>query len=182
MEGSPKSTESRIVNLGCGRKKLDHALNVDLTSTTNPDLVHDLNIRPWPLPDDHATEVFMTDVLEHLNDIVAVMEEIHRVCSPGATVRITVPHFSCANAFTDPTHRHYFGWFSMDYFTGEHEHAYYTEKRFRMGKRVLIFRPTLVNKAIGRIANSYPEYYESRWTWIFPAWFLYFELTVLKGR
>jgi hypothetical protein len=35
------------------------------------------------------------------------MEEIHRVCRPGAIVQLRTPHFSSALAYSDPTHRHY---------------------------------------------------------------------------
>jgi SAM-dependent methyltransferase len=172
---------TRCLNLGCGLKKLPDAINIDITAKTAPDLVHDLDAFPWPLPSDHFTEVVMHDVLEHLDDLVRVMEELHRVCCDGAVIRITVPHFSSANAFTDPTHKHYFGWFTFDYFTGEHEHSYYTEARFTMQDRAIVFYPTLVNKVVGRMANRLPEAYERRWAWIFPAWFLHFELTALKS-
>ena len=43
-----------------------------------------------------------------------------------------------------------------------------------------MFYPTLVNKLTWRIANRYPEAYERRWAWIFPAWFLSIDLEVLK--
>jgi SAM-dependent methyltransferase len=173
-------TDKATLNLGCGQKKLPHAVNVDITGATAPDLVHDLDQFPWPLPDNHFTEVIMSDVLEHLDDLVAVLEEIHRVSAPDALLRITVPHFSSANAFTDPTHRHYFGWSTMDYFTGEHQHSYYTDARFHIQKRALIFVPSLLNKVVWRLANRYPDRYERRWAWIFPAWFLHFELRVIK--
>ena len=169
-----------IFNIGHGRKRLAEAINVDITSATRPDVVHDINRRPWPFPDGHFREVLAYDVIEHLNDIVATMDEIHRVCRHGAVVRITVPHFSCANAFTDPTHRHYFGCFSFDYFTGEHECSFYTSARFNRRSRRIVFAPTLMNKLISRLANRYPADYERRWAWIFPAWFLYFELQVMK--
>ena len=120
------------LNLGCGRKPIPGAVNLDVTPDTSPDIVHDLNRRPWPFSDNQFDEVMASDVLEHLDDLVGVMEELNRVCSAGAIIRVTVPHYSCANAFTDPTHRHYFGWFSFDYFTGEHEHGYYTRAKFRM--------------------------------------------------
>jgi hypothetical protein len=110
------------------------------------------------------------------------MEELHRVCRDGAVIKITTPHFSAANSFTDPTHRHHLGWHSLDYFTGEHEHAYYTRARFRTRARTLVFHPTLLNKVVHRLANRWPDRYERRWAWLFPAWFLYFELEVLKGR
>ena len=40
----------------------------------------------------------------------------------------------------------------------------------------------LVNKLVARAANRFPRAYEQRWTWIFPAWFLAINLTVVKPR
>src|ERR1700722_1047820 len=168
------STERRKLNLGCGQKKMADAINVDITADTSPELVHNLNCIPWPLASGRFNEVIAHDVVEHLDNIVAVMEEIHRVSAAGSIVRITVPHFSSANAFTDPTHRHYFGCFSFDYFTGEHEHCYYTRARFRQRARWLFFHPSLVNKVVSRLARRWPARYEQRWAWMFPAWFLSF--------
>jgi hypothetical protein len=124
--------------------------------------------------------VLAYDVIEHLDNVIAVMEEIHRVSAASAIVRITLPHFSCANAFADPTHRHCFSWFSFHYFTGENQWAFYTNRRFRSVSSHLYFYPSLVNKLIWRLANRYPEAYERRWAWIFPAFFLGFELEVIK--
>jgi SAM-dependent methyltransferase len=171
---------SAVLNVGCGRKKLPGAVNLDITTATDPDVVHDLNVRPWPFPDSRFAEVHANDVIEHLDNLLGVMDELHRVCRHGARIQITVPHFSSPNAFTDPTHRHYFGWFSFDYFTGEHEHNYYTRSRFHMAKRRMIFHPTLSNKLVHRLANRYPARYERAWAWSFPAWFLSFELEVIK--
>src|SRR5689334_4086032 len=89
--------ECKILNLGCGHKRLAEAVNLDLRPSTTADIVHDLNSVPWPLPDSQFEAVIMQDSLEHLTDIVAVMEEIHRVCLNGALVRITTPHFSSSN-------------------------------------------------------------------------------------
>lgn len=171
---------AHVLNLGCGDKRRPGAVNLDRVPGVNPDVIHDINHRPWPFPDAQFTEVLAYDVLEHCDDVIAAMEEIHRICSNDAVVRITVPHFSCANAFTDLTHRHYFGWSSFHYVTGEHELSFYTRKRFRRRVTQLIFFPSLPNKFIHRLANRYPQAYERRWVWIFPAWFLYFELEVIK--
>jgi SAM-dependent methyltransferase len=170
----------RRLVLGSGQKKQDDAINVDLVPSTNPDIVHDLNNRPWPLPDNQFDECHAYDVIEHLDNIVATMEEIHRVCRNGAVVRITVPHFSCGNAYTDPTHRHYFSCFSLNYFTGEHQFSYYSDCRFKRRANQIVFAQTLLNKLVHRLANRFPAEYERRWAWIFPAWFLYFELEVVK--
>ena len=169
-----------ILNLGCGNKHVADAVNLDVTSDTHPDVVHNLNSYPWPFPDGQFREVLAYDVIEHLDDVIRAMEEVHRVCKPGALVRITVPHFSSANAFTDPTHRHYFGWHSFHYVTGEHQFSFYTRSRYRRRNISIVFAKTLVNKIVWRLANKYPAEYERRWAWMFPAWFLSFELEVLK--
>ncbi len=174
-------TARSILHLGAGKKYHPEAVNVDLVAATNPDVVHNLDVTPWPLPDGHFREVWAYDVIEHLTDVVKAMEEIHRVCADGAVVKITVPHYSCGNAFTDPTHKHYFSVASFNYFTGDSEFDFYTDRRFRKRAAKIVFHPTLPNKLVHRLANRWPAYYERRWAWTFPAWFLYFELVVVKG-
>jgi SAM-dependent methyltransferase len=178
---APSPVDTRpILNLGCGNKHIAGAVNVDAVASTGPDVVHDLNQRPWPWPDDRFAEVHAYDVIEHLDDVVKTMEEIHRVCRHRAVVRVTVPHFSSANAFTDPTHRHQFGSRTFHYVTGEHDFSFYTQARFSRRASEIVFHPSLVNKLVWRLAKRHPDAYERRWAWIFPAWFLSFELEVLK--
>src|SRR5271155_6058646 len=102
------------------------------------------------------------------------MNEIHRVSWAAARI------FSCADAFTDPTHQHAFGYSSFHYVTGEHEFSFYTDRVFRRRTSTIIFQPSPMNKVICRLANRFPQAYEMRWTWMFPAWFLYFDLEVIK--
>src|ERR1700749_708892 len=172
---------SDVLNLGCGRKPLAGAVNVDVVSGVGAEVVCDLNRRPWPFPSDHFREVLAYDVVEHLDDTLAAFEEIHRVCRDGATVKITVPHYSSPEAFTDPTHRRFFAYNTFEYFDEASELSYYTRARFRARSRNIVFMPSLVNKLVWRLANRFPARYERSWAWIFPAWFLSVELEVLKG-
>lgn len=159
---------SRVLNLGSGRKRLAEALNVGHQASTNPDLVHDLNSIPWPLPENHFETVLLADSLEHLSDVVTTMEENH----DAAFFVGELLHRSHA----PPSFRY----FSFDYFTGEHEFDFYSEKLLRRRSAQIIFYPTLANKLVWRLANRYPRAYERRWAWLFPAWFLSFELEVVK--
>jgi SAM-dependent methyltransferase len=170
----------RALNLGSGRHRRPEAVNLDVTSDTSPDVVHDLNQRPWPFGDDQFDVVYASDVLEHLDDVAATMAELHRVCADGASIEVLVPHFSSDGAYTDPTHRHYFGAFTFDYFSDAHANNFYSRARFEVRSRLIVFRPSLVNKLIARLANRFPRAYEQRWTWIFPAWFLAITLGVVK--
>lgn len=177
--------ELDVLNLGCGRKPMQNALNVDIAGpgdlgASGVDICHDLDRRPWPLPDGRFREIHLYDVLEHLNDVVASLGEIHRVARPGARVFLTVPHFSCRNAFTDPTHKQFFGAASFDYFSDEHELSFYSRCRFRKVRCEIVFQRSWLSPLVRRLANRFPAAYELRWAWIFPAWFLSVELEVVK--
>ncbi|HEV8396897.1 MAG TPA: methyltransferase domain-containing protein [Vicinamibacterales bacterium] len=168
------------LNIGCGRVHRQGAVNLDISPDVGADVVHDLNRLPWPFQDGRFEQIYAYDVLEHVNDVPRVLEEIHRVSRPGATLHVTVPHFSSANAFTDLTHRHYFSWKSFDpYFAGD-VLDFYSRARFRRKSTRISFYASLVNRIVFRLANRWPERYERRWAWMFPAWFLYYELEVVK--
>ena len=49
-------------------------------------------------------EVHSAHVLEHIKNLVQLMEEIHRVCKHDAIVVISVPYYTSRGAFTDPEH------------------------------------------------------------------------------
>ena len=93
-------------NLGCGMNRLDGYVNVDRHG--EPDLRHDLEVIPWPWPDDSVSEVLLKHVLEHLGRdpivYLEIMKELYRVCQDGATIRIIVPHHRHDIFFNDPTH------------------------------------------------------------------------------
>ena len=170
-----------VLNIGCGTdRSIPGAVTIDMNPELIPDVVHDLNKFPWPLPDNTFDVIYCKEIIEHLENVVAAMEEIHRIGRSGATVIITTPHFSCSNSFTDPTHRHHLGFFSFDYFTGENQWGFYTKARFRKLKSRIKFFGRYKNFHISWLANKSPRFYEEHLAWIFPAWYLVFELEILK--
>lgn len=96
------------LNLGCGFDKRDDYVNVDNFTECAPDLVVDLERVPWPFETDSVDAVLMKHVLEHLGRETAVffgvIKELYRVCKPGATIVVHVPHYLHLNFFSDPTH------------------------------------------------------------------------------
>ena len=54
------------LNLGCGTNKLEGFVNVDVEPASEPDMVVDLDILPWPFEDSSAEEIQLNHVLEHL--------------------------------------------------------------------------------------------------------------------
>lgn len=167
------------LNLGCGLKKIEGFTGVDKIKTEATDVRHDLNVFPYPFSDNSVSEVVMDNVLEHLEDVIKVMDELYRISQPGAILRISVPYFKSNSAFTDPTHRHFFTETSFKYFTEENPLNYYSQARFSALKTKLIchskyrdakhfFRNLLPFKKVLNyfLTNIYDE--------------IYFELQVLK--
>ena len=171
----------RRLDLGCGLKKRPGSFTVDLRPAVEPDLVWDLERRPYPLPRGHFEQISALDVIEHLANIQDFLEEAHALLAPGGVLEITTPHFSCANSFTDPTHRHHLGYFSFDYFTDASQWSFYSGVRFEIAERILVFRPGRVSGRISWWANRHPALYEQRFAWIWPAWFLIFKLRAIKS-
>lgn len=96
-----------IVNLGCGRKPLPDAINVDMVAMPHVDVVHDVDVFPWPFADATAERIYATHLFEHVADPLGFMAEAHRVLAPAGTLHLEVPYWQSRNAYTDPTHRRY---------------------------------------------------------------------------
>lgn len=130
-----------IINLGCGKTRIPGSIGVDCVPIPGcVDVVHDLNVTPYPFAENYAEEVHFYHVLEHLDNPVGKLEEIHRILKPGGVLHMRVPHFSSNGAFTDITHKRPFSYYSFDVFEESAYHAYYSSKRFKiLGKEIKYF-------------------------------------------
>ena len=54
------------LNLGCGSKILEGYTNVDKFDYYKPDIVHDLEVTPYPFKENSVDEILMSHVLEHI--------------------------------------------------------------------------------------------------------------------
>jgi SAM-dependent methyltransferase len=120
-----------ILDLGCGARKVPGAYGMDEIFLPGVDLVHDLEVRPYPLPDNCADEIHLKHVLEHFENPLPIIEEVWRIARPNGRVLIRTPHYSSTYAWKDPTHRRAFSAESFHYF-GENNYSYYTQARFRV--------------------------------------------------
>lgn len=94
------------LNLGCGETKKVGYINVDWQAAVQPDVIHDLNIFPYPFLDNYFDLIEAAHVLEHLDKPFLAMKEIYRILRPGGELLIKVPHFS--RGFTHAEHTHGF--------------------------------------------------------------------------
>ena len=111
--------------LGCGpawpRRPITHSeTHLDRLAFPGVDVVHDLNVAPWPFEDDTFDEVVAVHLVEHLQSLLSFMDEAWRVLKPGGCLYIVTPEAGGDIDLThaDPTHvrcyrRHTF----INYFT-----------------------------------------------------------------
>ncbi len=95
--------------LGCGKKhaKAGDELLCDRIKFDNVDVVHDLNVVPWPWQNNQFTRVSACHLIEHLDDLVSFMDECWRILQPGGSLFLTTP-LAGVNPdleWADPTHR-----------------------------------------------------------------------------
>lgn len=171
-----------VLSVGCGRRSSEsNLIRLDISPDVEPDVVWDLESFPYPFGDSEFCVIECFDVIEHLTSIPKVLGEFHRVLKPNGLLKLTTPHFSCANSYIDPTHKHHLSYFSFDYFCEGHDLSYYSAAKYKIRHRHMQFQGGRFNRSImSRFANNFPKVYEHRWAWIFPAWYLYFELQSIK--
>jgi SAM-dependent methyltransferase len=133
------------LHLGCGHDIKAGWVNHDLSPLPGVDIVHDLNRFPWPFQDAEFSEVWMKDVLEHLPDTIAVMEELYRITAPGAKVYIAVPYWNSFESITDPTHKRSFNELTFEFFDPTKRRCqnrpYYSKARFVIRRQGYFIKP-----------------------------------------
>lgn len=104
------------LNLGCGGRPLDDAINHDLTKHHDyVDVTWDLNRLPWPWPDDHFATVWAFSVFEHLyHNLLTSMNELWRIVQPGGIAVVKLPFWRANITWEDLTHIHKVGPGVMD--------------------------------------------------------------------
>jgi len=125
------------LNLGCGHVKMEGFINLD-RADVGQEILWDLE-EGIPLPDDSVVEVYAKQTLEHIRDIILVMNEIWRVCKNGAMVYITVPHSETLQAWQDPTHVRAFNEHSWAYFAKDGQA--HLKESYRLTTWVLLNTP-----------------------------------------
>ncbi len=130
---------SKKLNLGCGKKILREYVNLDITELPGVDIVHNLNLYPYPFKNNEFDSILCDNILEHLDSIVKPLEELYRITRPGGRIKVIVPLFPSFYSFQDPTHKSVFTYYTFDYFIGEGKLNYYSKARFKIIKKRIKF-------------------------------------------
>ncbi len=172
----------KILHLGCGSSKLTNAFGIDKLSLGSVDLVHDLDKTPWPINENSYDLILAHSALEHIDNIVSFMEESWKILRNHGRIIITVPYFRIIDAFTDPTHKHFFTSESLNYFCaggGKLENYQYSKAKFKKigfwyGWPQSSDDPLI--RLFKKFINKYPKFYDQYLSYIFPVKILVWEL------
>lgn len=94
------------IDLGCGLHPLEGFVGVDILSQS--DYVIDLEQAQLPFEDASVDEIWASHVMEHIHNLIPLMNECHRVLKVGGIFTILVPLYPHKQAIQDPTHVRYF--------------------------------------------------------------------------
>lgn len=124
LRDNPAIALSMKLNVGCGRNAIAGWINLDLRAGPGVDIVFDLercDVQALPLPDNSVGEFLLSHVLEHTRAPLPMMQELHRVSRPGASMVVRCPYGASSDADEDPTHvrrifEGSFNYFSQPYY------------------------------------------------------------------
>jgi len=103
-----KNNQGVKIDLGCGENKQPGFLGIDIRKLPGVDIVHDLEKFPYPLPDECASVVVASHLVEHLNPhggvFINFMNEIWRLLKSDGEFMISTPYAGSPGYWQDPTH------------------------------------------------------------------------------
>lgn len=118
------------LDIGCGKNKVKGAIGIDINKNTDANVICDIE-KSLPFKDSVFDEIHCNQVVEHVNNLIDFMEEIHRIGKNHAKVFINAPYYKSIYAYSDPTHKRFITEDSFHYFTGA-KGGFYTSARFKI--------------------------------------------------
>jgi Methyltransferase domain len=110
----------RTLDVGSdGTKQKASSAGVDMFPAPGVDVLADLR-RGLPFADGSVDRIYAVHVLEHVLDLVPVMNELHRVLAGDGVLHVLSPHWRSISAVADPTHVKYLDVQTFKWFCGTH--------------------------------------------------------------
>jgi len=108
------------LDLGCGKNKQPGFVGLDMFAHNGVDIVHDVEDFPFPLPDECASLVVASHLVEHIDPhkgvFIRFMNEVWRIMKPDGEFLISAPYAFSPGDAQDPTHCNHISEVTWDYF------------------------------------------------------------------
>ncbi len=173
------------LHMGCGVDYKQGYVNVDNSPQVKTDKLWDLEKTPLPFKENQFEEILANHVLEHVENFVPLMHEIHRISKPKGKIKIRTPFFSAWGQYNDPTHKRFFTPWTFTYFkknSYSHEVKAHSDMFEPIKIRIHfgIGQSKIMNSIIDPLLNLHQRFYCRFLAWIFPAAEMEYVLEVIK--
>ena len=181
-----KNNNFKRLNIGCGYDIKEGWCNLDCVENKGVNVIHDLDIFPYPLKSNQFEFVLVNNILEHLNNPEKVIDEIYRVSKNNGIVVINVPHFSSWGVWGDITHKRGFNSTSLNHVQrknkGKVSLINKTDVLFEIDKKIIFTTLYKIFQPFVNIHNTTRCIYEKYFSRIFPADAVVFKLKAIKNE
>lgn len=143
------------LDIGCGANKQEGFVGLDAQALPGVDIVWDVNLHPWPLPDECVLMATCSHLAEHIPTVmvdrkegtwfpfIEFMDEVWRIMKPGGQFLLSMPHGRSSGFLQDPTHtnamnQHRFAYFDPTIYMPDGERRLYDFYRPRPWKNKYI--------------------------------------------
>lgn len=100
------------LDVGCGDNKQVGFIGMDKRQIKGPDgkdlvdIVHDIEVFPWPIKDGAVLDILCSHIVEHIKPwlMIGVFDEMWRVMQPGGKLIVALPYSLNRFFVQDPTH------------------------------------------------------------------------------
>jgi len=103
------------LDIACGHQKDIGWVGIDIQALPGVDIVHDLNMHPWPVKAGSVEAAKAWHIVEHIPPVAVMekgtrrpfiefMDECWRVMKVGSRIDIETPYGASAGFYHDPTH------------------------------------------------------------------------------
>jgi len=163
----------KMLDIGCGDKKVDGAIGIDFNKNIETDIMHDLTEFPYPFKDDEFDKVYILDTINLLDNPQKVMEEIYRIIKKGGEVKVSQSYFRSTWGHVDPLIKTFGTVHSFAFYDPEDPICLrykYSQARFALKSVYFdegLSNTGLLKKLIRKLANRWPRKYELYFSHIF---------------
>ncbi len=103
------------LNIGAGKTYLPGFINIDISEVA--DISMDIGTTALPFDDNSVDVIFSHHTLEHVENYLFALSEIHRVLKHGCYLFVGLPYLTLTKYnLVNPYHLHHFNEFSFDFF------------------------------------------------------------------
>ena len=179
----------KILELGCGRNKQKvkgaKVIGLDFYDNSQADVIYDLEKGKLPFKDNEFDGIIAIHVLEHIKNVLPLINEMWRVTKPNGIINLEMPYFASSLAHSSIDHVRFFSYTSFHPYRKEDAtHHLWDPVTFEVKPTYCFsghFGLRTVGKVIDFFSNRYPRIYQRLFCFVFPSEVIKFKLKVVKS-